>query len=93
MTNFAVLRTSKIIDVSQNNPNGENFTHIGRLVDDLGNPIPNATINITLDYNNYKFSRTTDENGLFTVNTAAVTAVLCEYLGDNGIEGCTGRIE
>lgn len=92
LTNFAVMRTSKIIDVSQNNPNGENFVHIGRLVDDLGNPIPNATINITLDYNNYKFSRTTDENGSFTVNTAADTSLQCEYLGDNGIEGCTGFI-
>ena len=93
LTNFAVLRTSKIIDVSQNNPIGENFVHTGRLVDDLGNPIANATINITLDYNNYKFSRTTDENGSFTVNTAASTALSCEYLGDNGIEGCNGRIQ
>ena len=92
LTNFAVMRTSKLIDVSQNNPNGENFVHIGRLVDDLGNPISNATINITLDYNNYKFSRTTDENGSFTVNTAADTSLVCEYLGDNGIEGCTGFI-
>ena len=92
LTTLSVIRTSKIIDVSQNNPNGENFTHIGRLVDDLGNSIPNATINITLDYNNYKFSITTDENGSFTVNTAADTSIICEYLGDNGIEGCNGRI-
>ena len=92
ITNFAVIRTSKIIDVSQNNPIGENIVHIGRLVDDLGNPIPNATINITLEYNNYKFSRTTDENGSFTVNTAMSTAVSCEYVGNNSIEGCNGRI-
>ena len=92
LTTIAVIRTSKIIDVSQNDPNGENFVHIGRLVDDLGNPIANATVNITLDYNNYKFTRTTDENGSFTVNTAMDTSIICEYVGDNGIEGCTAFI-
>lgn len=92
LTNFSVLRTSKIIDISQNNPNGENFVHIGKLVDDLGNPIPNATINITIEYNNYKFSVNTDENASFTVNTGASTALSCEYLGDVWIDGCSGRI-
>ena len=92
LTEFAVLRTSKILDISQNNPNGEYFNHVGKLIDDLGNPIPNATINITQNANNYKFSRTTDENGLFTVNSAIVTSLECEYAGDNGIEGCSGSV-
>jgi len=92
LTEFAVLRTTKILDISQNDPNGEYFNHVGKLVDDLGNPIPNATINITQTVNNYKFSRITDENGLFTVNSTIVTSLECEYMGDNGIEGCTGNV-
>ena len=92
LTGFAVLRTSKILDVSQNDPNGENFVHTGKLIDDLENPIANANITITLVANNYQFSRVTDENGLFTVNTAINTPIQCEYPGDIGIEGCNGNV-
>ena len=45
-------------------------------------------MNISLD----NFTRTTDENGSFTVNTAMDTSIICEYVGDNGIEGCTAFI-
>lgn len=93
ISNFAVLRTSRIVDISQNNPNYESFNHIGKLIDDLNNPIPNATIKIKLLSNNYSFSTVTDENGLFTVNTVQDTGIECIFEGDIGIEGCNGIVK
>ena len=92
LSDLTVFRTSSIVDVSQNNPNLESFNHIGKLIDNLGNPIANATVTITLLSNNYSFTRVTDANGLFEVNTVQDTAINCEYDGQEGILGCSGIV-
>ena len=92
LTNFSVLRTSKIVDLGSVYENSV-FNYKGRLVDDLNNPISNATVHLTSEYFQSDVRNViTNNNGEFSVTFARNDGFDCVYDGDNGIEGCNGKL-
>ena len=63
------------------------------MVDDLNNPISNATVHLTSEYFQSDVRNViTNNNGEFSITSARNDGFDCVYDGDNGIEGCNGKL-